>query len=154
MSEQDNAELVLELIKAVEERDAERLFANYHDDVEFHDASSLPYGGTYRGKAEIVARFEEDPEGSWLGTWGPLQPTDSERRMDARIVAASGDEIVALYHQRAVGPDGERFEKPCVGLYRIRDGKLARAQMFHYDKAAISEFLQRAQAASAQKRRR
>ena len=90
MSEKDNAELILDVIKAVEDRDAERLFANYHDDVEFHDASSLPYGGSYRGKAEIVARFEEDPEDTWLGTWGPLQPTDSERRMDARIPSGSG----------------------------------------------------------------
>jgi uncharacterized protein len=154
MSEKDNAELILDLIHAVEERDAERLFANYHDDVEFHDASSLPYGGSYRGKAEIVSRFEENPEDTWLGTWGALQPTDSERRMDARIVAASGDEVVALYHQRAVGPDGERFDKPCIGLYRVRDGKLARAQMFHYDTAAISDFLRRAQAASEQGRER
>jgi uncharacterized protein len=150
MSETENAQLILDLIKAVEERDAERLFANYHDEVEFHDASSLPYGGSYRGKAQIVARFEEDPDATWLGTWGPLQPSDSERRMDARIVAASGDEVVALYHQRAVGPDGDRFDKPCIGLYRVRDGKLARAQMFHYDTAAITEFLDRAQATSAQ----
>jgi uncharacterized protein len=71
-----------------------------------------------------------------------------------RIVAASGDEVVALYHQRAVGPDGERFDKPCIGLYHVRDGKLARAQMFHYDTAAISDFLPRAQAASEQGRRR
>jgi uncharacterized protein len=154
MSEKDNAELILDLIKAVEERDAERLFANYHDDVEFHDPSSLPYGGSFCGKAEIVARFERDPEDTWLGTWGPLQPTDSERRMDARIVAVSDDEVVALYHQRAVGSDGERFDKPCVGLYRVRDGKLARAQMFHYDTAAISDFLRRAQAGSGQGRQR
>jgi ketosteroid isomerase-like protein len=73
--------------------------------------------------------------------------------MDARIVAASGDEVVALYHQRAVGPDGDRFDKPCIGLYRVRDGKLARAQMFHYDTAAITEFLDGAQATSAQEQR-
>jgi len=144
MSERDNAELILDLIKAVEERDAERLFASYHDDVEFHDASSLPYGGSYRGKAEILARFQEDPEDTWLGTWGPLQPTESERRMDARIIAVAGDEVVALYHQRAVSPEGERFENPCIGLYQVRDGKLARAQMFHYDTAAILAFLERA----------
>jgi ketosteroid isomerase-like protein len=145
MSEKDNAELVLDLIEAVEERDAERLFANYHDDVEFHDASSLPYGGSFRGKADIVARFNENPDETWLGTWGPLQPTESERRMDARIIAAAGDEVVALYQQRGVSPEGERFEKPCVGLYQVRDGKLARAQMFHYDTAAITEFLARSQ---------
>jgi ketosteroid isomerase-like protein len=43
-----------------------------------------------------------------------------------------------------VAPDGERFESPVLGLYEVRDGKLARAQMFHYDTAAILAFLERA----------
>ena len=146
MSEKENAELILEVIDAVEERDAERLFANYHEEVEFYDASSLPYGGSFRGKAEIVARFFEDPDDTWLGTWGPLQPTETERRMDPRIVATSGDEVVVLYNQRALGPNGERFDGPCMGLYEVREGKLARAQMFHYDTAAIADFLRRARA--------
>jgi uncharacterized protein len=140
-----NAEVVLAVIRAVEERDADALFELYHDDVELHDAPSLPYSYTARGKAAMRDQLETAPETTWLGTWGPLQPTESERRMDARIIAAAGDEVVALYQQRGVSPEGERFEKPCVGLYEVRDGKLARAQMFHYDTAAITEFLARSQ---------
>ena len=52
--------------------------------------------------------------------------------------------ITVLYTHRAVSPDGERFEAPVFGLYRVRDGKFARAQMFHYDTAAILAFLERA----------
>jgi hypothetical protein len=33
-----------------------------------------------------------------------------------------------------------------VGLYEVRDGKFARAQMFHFDTAAILEFLATANA--------
>jgi hypothetical protein len=36
---------------------------------------------------------------------------------------------------------GRRLDRPVLGLYRIRDGWLARAQMFHFDTAAIIEFL-------------
>jgi uncharacterized protein len=144
-----NTEVVLEAIKAVEERDAERLFALYHEDIEFHDAASLPYGGTQRGKAAIVEQFRRDPLSTWIGTWGPLQPTEGERLMEPRIVAGDGDEVVALYTQRAVGPDGERFESPVLGLYEVREGKLARAQMFHYDTAAIAAFLSRARQSAA-----
>src|SRR5215211_557181 len=43
---QSNAEVVLSAIRAVEERDREALFELYHQDVEFHDAPSLPYGGS------------------------------------------------------------------------------------------------------------
>jgi ketosteroid isomerase-like protein len=139
-----NAEVVLAVIRAVEERDADALFELYHDDVELHDAPSLPYAYTARGKAAMRDQLETAPETTWLGTWGPLQPTDAERRMDPRVVASDGDEVTVLYTTRAVAPDGERFESPVLGLYEVRDGKFARAQMFHYDTAAILAFLERA----------
>lgn len=140
---QSNVEVVLALFRAVEERDREALLGLYHDNVEFHDAASLPYGGSVRGKAAIRAQLEAAPETTWLGTWGPLQPTEAERRMDPRVIAAEGDQVAVLYTQRALSPDGERFEAPVVGLYEVRDGKFARAQMFHYDTAALLAFLDR-----------
>lgn len=136
-----SAEVILSAFRAVEGRDRDGLIELYHDDVEFHEAPSLPYGGTVRGKAAIRAQLDKTPEATWIGTWGPLQPTDAERRMDPRVVAAEGDEVTVIYTQRALTPDGARFEAPVLGLYRVRDGKLARAQMFHYDTAAILEFL-------------
>lgn len=138
------AEIVLGVFSAVEERDREKLFALYHDDVELYEAPSLPYGGTVRGKAAMREQLETAPETTWLGTWGPVQPTEAERRMDPRVVAADGDEVTVVYTQRALSPSGERFESPVMGLYEVRDGKFARAQMFHYDTAAILAFLERA----------
>jgi len=143
-----NAAIVLDAIRAVEERDADGLFGLYHDDVEFHDADSLPYGGSARGKDYLRRQLEEHPEQTWLGTWGPLQPSEAERRMEPRVIGEHGDEVTVLYTQRAVSPTGERFEAPVVGLYRVRDGKFARAQMFHYDTASLVAFLERAAAAS------
>jgi uncharacterized protein len=140
---QSNAEVVLAVFRAIEERNREALFALHHDDVELHDAGSLPYGGTIRGNETLRALLEAAPERTWLGTWGPLQPTEEERRMNPRVVATAGDEVTVVYTQRALSPDGERFEWPVVGLYEVRDGKLARAQMFHYDTAAIMAFLER-----------
>jgi ketosteroid isomerase-like protein len=139
-----NAEVVLAVIRAVQERDADALFELYHDDVELHDAPSLPYANAARGKSAMRDQLETTPETTWLGTWGPLQPTEKERRMDPRVVATDADEVTVLYTTRALAPDGERFESPVLGLYEIRDGKLARAQMFHYDTAAILAFLERA----------
>jgi ketosteroid isomerase-like protein len=139
-----NVAVVLAAFRAVEERDPEKLFELYHDDVELHDAPSLPYGGSTRGKGAIRAQLEVEPESTWLGTWGPLQPTEAERRMDPRVVGATGDQVAVLYMQRAVAPDGERFEAPVMGLYEVRDGKFARAQMFHYDTSALLAFLERA----------
>jgi uncharacterized protein len=132
------AAVVLQAFRAVERRDREGLIALYHPEVEFHDAPSLPYGATLRGKEE-VARND-----GWRETWGPLQPTEAERSMDPRVVAAGDREVVVLYRQRALDPAGERFDAPVLGLYEVRDGMFARAQMFHYDTAAVVDFLKRA----------
>lgn len=74
----------------------------------------------------------------------PLQPTEAQRRMDPRVVAANDSEVVVLYRQRALDPAGDRFDAAVLGLYEVRDTKFARAQMFHFDTAAIVEFLSRA----------
>jgi uncharacterized protein len=143
-----SAEVVLGVFEAVEERDREKLLDLHHEDVELSDAASLPYGGTLRGKEMLRERLESAPEQTWIGTWGPLQPTAAERRMDPRVVSSNDGEVVVFYHQRGVAPDGERLDSPVLGLYEVRDGKFFRAQMFHYDTAAILAFLERAGSAS------
>jgi ketosteroid isomerase-like protein len=143
----DPTEIVLATIRAVEQRDVDALADLYHDDVEFHDAPSLPYGGRRGGKDHLRAELEAAPN-TWLGTWGPLQPTPAERRMDARVVAAHDGEVAVIYRQRAVSPAGERFDAPVFALYHVREGKFARAQMFHYDTSAILAFLERADTAA------
>jgi hypothetical protein len=54
-------------------------------------------------------------------------PSEAERRMDPRVVATSLEEVVVVWQQRGVSPTGDRLDSPVIGLYRVRDGKLARA---------------------------
>jgi uncharacterized protein len=131
MSTSENVQVMLEIFSAIERRDAQRVFELCQPDVEFHWPPSLPYGGASPGSA-------------WADTWVPLQPTEAERRMDPRVVAASPEEVVVLWQQRGVSPTGDRFDGPVVGLYRVREGKLARAQMFYFDTPALIVFLDRA----------
>jgi ketosteroid isomerase-like protein len=98
---------------------------------------SLPYGGTYR---DLEASVLQDRP-TWAGTWDLLQPTVAERRMDPRIVAASDAEVVVLWRQRGRSLTGVRFDGPVLGLYQVSNGKLARAQMFYFDTAALASFL-------------
>jgi uncharacterized protein len=136
MRAKENAEVMLEIFSAIERRDPQRVLHLCCSDVEFHWPPSLPYGGISRG---LVG---DRP--TWNETWIPLQPTETERRMDPRVVAASDDEVVVLWRQRGVSRAGDRFDSPVLGLYRIREGKLARAQMFYFDSAALANFLGRA----------
>jgi ketosteroid isomerase-like protein len=142
-----NVEVVLATFRAVEQRDVQALLDLYHPEIEFHDALSLPYGGVVTGKPAVEEHTYSAV--SWAATWGPLQPMEAERRMDPRVVAASADEVVVLYRQRAVSAAGECLDAPVLGLYQVRDGKLTRAQMFHFDTAAIVGFLARANSDAA-----
>jgi uncharacterized protein len=136
---QDNAELLLAVFAAIERRDRQRFIELVHPDFEIHWPPSLSYGGSYRD-LDVDAR---QGRLSWAGTWGPLQPTAAERRMDPRVVAANDDsgEVVILWRQRGRSPAGERFDGPVLGLYQVRDGRLAQAQMFYFDTVALAEFL-------------
>jgi ketosteroid isomerase-like protein len=116
----ENPQIMLEIFRAVERRDAQRFAELVHPEFEIHWPPSLPYGGTYRD-LEVDARQGRP---TWAETWNPLQPTGAERRMDPRVVAVSddGEETVVLWRQRGLSPAGERFDGPVLGLYRLRDG--------------------------------
>jgi uncharacterized protein len=66
--------------------------------------------------------------------------------MDPRVVAATETEVVVHWHQRGLSPGGQRFDGEALGLYGVRDGKFARAQMFYFDAIAVRRFLAAAEA--------
>jgi ketosteroid isomerase-like protein len=138
MAAKQNVEIMREIFRAIESRDLARLVALTDPAAEFLWPPSLPYGG--------MSPLQPAAGPSWAETWIPLQPTKAEQRMDARIVAASDDEVVVLWHQRGISSAGERFDTPVLALYLLRDGKLARAQMFYFDSAEVAGFLARANA--------
>ena len=127
MNVNENKNLLLKAFSAIERRNDQQFSELLHPDFEIHWPPSLPYG---TGK-----------DRTWSDTWNLLQPTGAERSMDPRVVAANEDEVVVLWRQRGISFSGERFETEVLGLYRVRDGKLARAQMFYFDTAAVAKFL-------------
>jgi ketosteroid isomerase-like protein len=129
MGIEENRKLLLSVFSAIEQRNDQRFSELLRPDFDIHWPPSLPYG---TGKTR-----------TWSDTWNPLQPTKEERRMDPRVVAANENEVVVLWRQRGLSPSGERFDGEVLGLYEVREGKLARAQMFYFDTAAVAAFLAR-----------
>jgi uncharacterized protein len=102
----------------------------------------LPYAGSSYG---LTASLERRP--GWAETWDPFQ-SQSGRGLDPRVVASSEHEVVVLWHQRGRDHAGRQLDTPVLSLYQVRDGKLARAQMFYFDPLAATEFLAQARANS------
>ncbi len=131
--ERQNCRAIVQIFHSIEARDDTQIPKLFQPDFEIHWPPSLPYGGDFRGL--------EPRSHGWNATWDPLQPTQAERKMDARIIAAHNDDVVVLWHQRGVGPKGIGFDGEVLGFYTFREGKLARAQMFYYDTSAVAKFL-------------
>jgi uncharacterized protein len=134
-----NVRVVLEAFRAVEQRDSEALAAVCQPDVEFHWPPSLAQDRTRQ-----TAQESSGLRGGFEELWDPFQPTAVERSMDPRVVAASEREVVVLWRQQGLAPNGERLDSPVLGLYEVRDGRLARAQMFYFDPLSVQAFLERA----------
>ena len=122
-------------IRSVEERNPQLAAEVYHDDLEFHWPRPLPYAGSSYG---LKASLERRP--GWAETGNPFQ-SEAERWLGARVVAASEDEVVVLWHQRGRDRAGRWLDTPVLEFHQVRDGKLARAQMFYFDPLAAAEFL-------------
>jgi ketosteroid isomerase-like protein len=136
MTAQKNADIVMRILHAIEERQLDRLSALFHPEIEFNWPPGLPYSGDFKGPAvaEMNARFAE--------TWRPLQPTEGTRRINPRVVAASDDgHVVVHYIWKGLNTEGQRFETETLADYQVRDGQLARAQMFYYDLPGMISFL-------------
>jgi ketosteroid isomerase-like protein len=135
----ENGDLVRQLFTAVEERDLQAILDCYDENIEIHEADSLPYGGVHRGHEGAMQHAA-----GWLEAWGALQ-TPEEYSMNATFMEGDGDTVGAVFRHRAVDPErGERFDGAEVGIYEIRAGKIVRSQMFHADSAAVLGFLERA----------
>jgi ketosteroid isomerase-like protein len=129
-------EIVMDALHAVEERQRDQLAALYHPEIEFNWPPGLPYSGRFTGPAveEMTQRF--------AATWVPLQPTEETRRMRPQILAmGENGRVIVNYLWKALDTKGRRFETEVLADYQVRDGRLARAQMFYYDLPGMIAFL-------------
>jgi ketosteroid isomerase-like protein len=132
-----NAGVVRRLFDAVEHRDRAGVIAAYGSDIVIHEAGSLPYGGDYRGHEGALRHGQR-----FCAAWDRFQPHDA-RGLEPRIIA-DGDDIVVLWRHTAENIETvERIDLPAVSVYRMRDGKIVDSRMFHFDTAALVEFLRR-----------
>jgi ketosteroid isomerase-like protein len=112
----------------------------YTEDVEINESPALPYGGVYRGH-DGVRRHAA----AFMQVWARLQPVRGAE-MDPKFADLDDDTVVAVFRHRAVAPrTGARLDTPQVGVYELRDGRVCRSRMFHFDPNELVRFVRSAQ---------
>ena len=90
------------------------------DDIEWHEAEGMPYGGVYHG-GEAVAQ----------NVFGPITQDVVDFAVTAEEFIASGDAVAAVVRYTGTGKaTGKQLNLPVVHVWDVRDGKLAQFRQF------------------------
>ena len=132
---QEHVEAVKRLFAAVRQGDQAGVLEAYHPEVVIHESPSLPYGGDYHGQEEAIEHLY-----GYYRTWDPLRPGVGQPSTPI-FLETTADSVVVLWQEEAVAPgSGKRIVLPALGVYQVRDGKVAESRMFQ-DTAAIQDLL-------------
>lgn len=127
----DNVDLMQKGYDAFARGDLETIRSIWHDDIEWQgpDYDPLPQAGRYEGPDAIFEMFGRLPE-----HWDDFRVTPDEW-------VEQGDTVIALGHTEGRGKStGEQVKVPFAHVWRIRDGKVERAQVLE-DTAVLAKAL-------------
>jgi ketosteroid isomerase-like protein len=118
---QENVEVVRDQFAATNERNFERAMSHYAEDVElFVDGNAFLEGGTFTGRDAVGQWFAD-----WLTTFEPGYRFDIEEARDLGDVVL----LVATHHGRG-RRSGVEVHGQTGYLYRLRGGKIVRAELY------------------------
>jgi uncharacterized protein len=115
-SSSDSTSVVERYIAAAETRDEAALRASFADDATWRLDGDLPISGTWRGRDAILDEF--------LATAMSYYQPDSVS-IEVTSLLADGDTVVAEWTSRARTAGGDPYENHCIGVFRVRDGRIA-----------------------------
>jgi ketosteroid isomerase-like protein len=90
------------------------------DDIEWHEAEGMPYGGIYHG-GEAVAQ----------NVFGPITQDIPDFAVKPEEFIASGDAVAAVVRYTGTGKaTGKQLDLPVVHVWDLRNGKIAQFRQF------------------------
>jgi uncharacterized protein len=125
----DNVELIESLWEAFGRGDVEKVAAGLAETGEVIFPASLPWGGTYEGPEAFAGVLQEV-----LGSFAEFKAKPE------MVLGADDDHVLVVADIRARSKKGGRVESRVAWVYRLREGKIVRAEVFP-DTAAIREGL-------------
>ena len=119
MGEQ-SVEVVKGLYAAFGRGDVPTVLGGFADDIEWHEAEGMPYGGVYRGGDAVVQNV-----------FAPIATDVDGFAVTAEEFMASGDTVAAVVRYTGTGKvTGKALDVPVVHVWDVRDGKVTRFRQF------------------------
>src|SRR5690349_9816321 len=113
----DPAAVVTRYIYAVRDGDSGAMRDSFAEDAVWEYPGDLPLSGTWRGRDTIVDDF--------LGSVGTALEPGSTVALEVTSVLTAGDQVVAEWTSRATARGGAAYHNRNVGIFTVRDGKMA-----------------------------
>ncbi len=90
------------------------------DDVEWHEAEGMPYGGVYRGGQAVAENV-----------FGPVMRDIPNFAVSPEELIGSGDTVAVVVRYTGTGQaTGKQLDLPVVHVWDVRDGKIACFRQF------------------------
>lgn len=119
MSEQ-GVGVVKRAYAAFAEGDVPAVLRAFADDIEWHEAEGMPYGGVYRGGEAVVQNV-----------FGPLSQDVDGFALTPEEFMAAGDTVAVVVRYTGTGKaTGKPLDLPVVHVWDIQDGQVARFRQF------------------------
>jgi ketosteroid isomerase-like protein len=119
MSEQ-SVEVVKRAYAAFAEGDVPAVLGIFADDIEWHEAEGMPYGGVYRG-GEAVAQ----------NVFGPISQDVDGFALTPEEYMAAGDTVAVVVNYTGTGKaTGKPLDLPVVHVWDIQGGRAVRFRQF------------------------
>jgi ketosteroid isomerase-like protein len=119
MSEQSE-EVVKRVYAAFAEGDVPAVLGAFADDIEWHEADGMPYGGIYRGGEAVVQNV-----------FGPISEDVEGFAVTPEEFMAAGDTVAVVVSYTGTGKvTGKPLDLPVVHVWDIENGKAVRFRQF------------------------
>jgi uncharacterized protein len=121
MTSPDSRTVLTRYVESVQAGDAAAIRECFAEDAVWQLDGELPISGTWRGRDAILNEF--------LATaMSYYQPGSVD--LEVTRIVAEGEHAVMQWTSRARSTSGEPYENHCIGVFTIRDGKIARVHEY------------------------
>ncbi len=129
--ETSNLAIVQAIYQAVAQNDLPAVLQSLDENVIAHQATSLPYGGTYRGHEGFMHMGT-----AIFNTWENFQ-VKPDQFLDAGEFV-----IVRAVMRGKARQTGKPFDMPLVEIWRLQNGSVQEITPFYWDTAATVQLLE------------